>query len=69
MDSHVVPDVFEMQGDALGDIDFANGDARFLHQAHGIMVGSVGGSEPRHRYAEDSLSVYLQLVKRANADQ
>ena len=65
----VEPDVPEVLHAGLADRDLALRDSQFAHQFQGVAVGSVGGSEARHRDADDAPAVEPQLVERAGGDQ
>ena len=56
-------DILEMLSDSLGDTYLTDGDAKSLHEFDGIVICTVGSTESRHRYSDDSLTVEAQLVE------
>ena len=54
---HVMADIQEMLGDALGDADFAQGHSQPFHEHKGIVMGAVGGAESGHGDADDAAAV------------
>ena len=66
---HVVPDVLEMLSDGLDNADFTLLDLQQRHQLQGVLVGAVGGSEARHRDADNAVAVEAEFVERPDGDQ
>ena len=63
MNVYVVANVFEMLRHAVADAYLTNGDAKCLHERHGVVVSAVGGTEARHGDADDTTAVKTELVK------
>ena len=69
MNLRIMSDVFKMLHHGLGNIDFANGDAKTLHQGYGIVVSAIGRSESRHRHTDDAFAVITEFVESLHADK
>lgn len=59
----VVADVLKVLRYALGYRYFAYGNAEALHERDSIVVSTVGSAESRHRNANNTLTVVVQLVE------
>ncbi len=69
VDGRVVTDVTEVLSDGLGNVYLADGDAKFAHERHGVVVGAVGSSESRHGDPYDASSVKAEEIEGAHAYQ
>ena len=69
MDCSIVADVLEVLCDGLCNIDFTQGDTKTLHEGECVVIGAVGGTEARHRDADDTLTVVAQLVEHLHTDE
>ena len=62
-------DVLEVLRDTLGDADLTDGHSQGIHQADGIVIGTVSGTEARHGDADDTFSVHAELVESLHTNQ
>ena len=66
---NVVSQILEMLLHGIDNADFANGYTQLFHQIERIGISSVGGTESRHGYANDTSAVALQTVESMNGYQ
>ena len=52
-----------MLGNGFGNADLTDGDTQRLHQFQGILIGTIGGSETRHRDTNNALAVNIKFVE------